>query len=151
MTPESIARVQASYAALSRGPLGLSERFYREMFGAAPHLRALFPADLSVLQGHFESAISLVVRNLSEMDALADSLRDLGAQHVRWRTTPDDYLVAREALVTAVRAHSPTWGPELEQDWRRAITAIIVAMLQGAAVAVAVAAERIAGDVDPGD
>ena len=147
MTPESIARVQASYGALTRQPLAVSARFYEELFGAAPHLRPFFPADLTALQRHFESALALIMRNLSEMDAMRDALRDLGAQHVRWRAVADDYLVAREALVTAIRVHSPAWDETLERDWRRAVTAIIVTMLQGAAVATAVAAEEIAEDV----
>jgi hemoglobin-like flavoprotein len=143
MTSESIARVQASYAQLASDLRAVSTRFYQEMFGAAPALRPLFPADLTSLQGHFESALSLVVRNLHEIDALQQALRDLGAQHVHWGARPGDYLVAREALVTAVRAGSTHWDATLEADWRRAITDIVVPMLQGAAVETALAAERL--------
>ena len=146
MTPESIARVQASYAHLTRDLRSLSTRFYQEMFGAAPALRPLFPADLTSLQGHFESALSLVVRNLHEMGALQQALRDLGAQHVQWGARPGDYLVARDALVTALKANSPQWDTTLEADWRRAITDIVIPMLQGAAVEHAVAAERLAAE-----
>jgi hemoglobin-like flavoprotein len=144
MTLESIARVQASYAHVSRDLRAVSTRFYQEMFGAAPALRPLFPADLTSLQGHFESALSLVVRNLHDMSALEQPLRDLGAQHVHWGARPGDYLVAREALVAAVRSVSPQWDASLEGDWRRAITDIVVPMLQGAAVETALAAEKLA-------
>jgi hemoglobin-like flavoprotein len=148
MTSESIARVQASYAQLASDLRAVSTRFYQEMFGAAPALRPLFPADLTSLQGHFESALSLVVRNLHEIDALQQALRDLGAQHVHWGARPSDYLVAREALVAAVRAGSTHWDATLEADWRRAITDIVVPMLQGAAVETALAAERLsAGNI----
>jgi len=149
MTPESIARVQASYAHLTRDLRSLSTRFYQEMFGVSPTLRPLFPADLTSLQGHFESALSLVVRNLHEMGALQQALRDLGAQHVHWGARPGDYLVAREALVTALKASSPQWDTTLEADWRRAITDIVIPMLQGAAVEHAVAAERLAAEDAP--
>jgi hemoglobin-like flavoprotein len=144
MTPESIARVQASYELLTGDLRAVSTRFYQEMFGAAPGLRPLFPADLTSLQGHFESALSLVVRNLHEMTALQQPLRDLGAQHVHWGARPGDYLVARDALVAALRAGSPRWDATLEADWRRAITDIVIPMLQGAAVETALAAERLA-------
>jgi hemoglobin-like flavoprotein len=144
MTPESIARVQASYQHLARDLRAVSTRFYQEMFGAAPALRPLFPADLTSLQGHFESALSLVVRNLHEMTALQQALRDLGAQHVHWGARPGDYLVARDALVAALKANSPAWDATLEGDWRRAITDIVIPMLQGAAVETALAAERLA-------
>ena len=143
MTPDAIARVKASYDTLARDALALSSRFYEEMFHASPKLRPLFPADLSALQGHFEAALSLVVRNLHEMSALAQPLRDLGAAHIAWGARPDDYLVAREALIAAIRSRSAAWDETLERDWRAAITAIIVPMLEGAAVETAVAAERL--------
>jgi hemoglobin-like flavoprotein len=144
MTPEAIARVQASYDALAGDAPAMSERFYLELFNADPTLRPLFPADLSTLRNHFEAALALIVRNLHEMEALADSLRELGAQHVGWRARPDDYVTARTALVAAVRSVAPQWSEELERDWRAAVTAIVVRMLQGAAVETAIAAERIA-------
>ena len=54
------------------------------LFTDAPALRPLFPADMTALQGHFEAALALVIRNLEDMAVLEDSLRDLGAQHVGW-------------------------------------------------------------------
>jgi hemoglobin-like flavoprotein len=149
MSPESIARVQASYAHLTRDLRALSTRFYQEMFDAAPALRPLFPADLTSLQGHFESALALVVRNLHEMGALQQALRDLGAQHVHWGARPGDYLIAREALVSALRANAPQWDATLEADWRRAVTDIVIPMLEGAAVEHALAAEKLASENTP--
>jgi len=90
------------------------------------------------------SAATLVVRNLHEMEALQQALRDLGAQHVRWGARPSDYLVARDALVAALRAGYPQWDATLEADWRQAITDIVIPMLQGAAVETALAAEKLA-------
>ena len=146
MTPEAIERVRNSHAALPAEGRQLSARFYQELFAAAPRLRPLFPTDLTNLQGHFESALALVVRNLSEVGGLQDALRDLGAQHVHWGARPEDYVTAREALVTAIGALSPAWTAQLEQDWRDAVTAIVVPMLEGAAVYTATEAERLAGE-----
>jgi hypothetical protein len=42
---------------------------------------------------------------------------------------------------------SASWTDELDADWRRAITAIAVPMLQGAAVHTAVVAEQIAENI----
>ena len=88
-----------------------------------------------------------MIRNLDEVRALRESLRELGAQHVHWGTRPEDYVSAREALIAAVRALAPAWNETLEQHWRAAITAIIVPMLEGAAVDTAVWAERLAAGV----
>ena len=146
MTPEAIVRVKSSYGAVAARPRQLAARFYMELFAVAPNLRPLFPADLTLLQGHFEAAIALVVRNLDDMPVLYESLRDLGAQHVHWGARPEDYVTAREALVGSIGSLSPAWDDTLERHWRAAITAIVVPMLEGAAVHTAMAAERLAAE-----
>jgi len=143
MTPEGIRLVKASYASVAAEPRRLASRFYHELFTAAPNLRRLFPDDLTSLQGHFEAALALVVRNLDEMGALRDSLRDLGAQHVHWGARPEDYVTARESLIAATRWLSSDWNAAIERHWRSAITSIIVPMIEGAAVHTALAAERL--------
>lgn len=148
MTPDAIDQLKASYAGVAGTPRQLASRFYEELFAVAPNLRRLFPDDLFSLQGHFEAALALVIRNLDEMSALAESLRDLGAQHVHWGARPEDYITARESLIAAIRSLSPAWTNSLERDWRAAITAIVVPMLEGAAVHTALAAERLRGEGD---
>lgn len=147
MTPERIERLKSSFSEVSAQPRLLAARFYKELFAAAPALRPLFPADMTSLQGHFEAALALVIRNLEDMAVLQDSLRDLGAQHVQWGAKPEDYFIVRDALVRAIHEVSASWTEELEEDWRRAITAIAVPMLQGAAVHTAVVAEQIADSI----
>ena len=143
MTSEGIRLVKASYVNVAAEPRRLASRFYQELFTAAPNLRRLFPEDLTSLQGHFEAALALVVRNLDEVDALRESLRDLGAQHVHWGARPEDYVTARESLIAAVRWLSANWDPAIERHWRSAITAIVVPMIEGAAVHTALVAERL--------
>lgn len=146
MTPEAIERVKQSYATLPAGGRLLSARFYEKLFAASPRLRALFPSDLTSLQGHFEAALALVVRNLGEVGGLQEALRDLGAQHVTWGARPDDYAIARDALVGAIGSLAPGWDADLQRHWHDAITAIVVPMLEGAAVHTAMVAERLAAD-----
>lgn len=147
MTSESIDRLRRSFSEVSAQPRALAARFYQELFATAPNLRTLFPADMTSLQGHFEAALALVIKNLEDMAVLQDSLRDLGAQHVQWGARPEDYFVVRDAIVRAIRATSLSWTDELDADWRQAITAIAVPMLQGAAVHTAVVAEQLADGV----
>lgn len=146
MTPESIARLKSSLSAVSAQPRALAARFYERLFAATPDLRPLFPADMTSLEGHFEAALALVIRNLDDMAALQEPLRDLGVQHVHWGAKPEDYALVRDALVGAIKASSSEWNEALEADWRHAITAIAVPMLQGAAVHTAVVAERMADE-----
>jgi hemoglobin-like flavoprotein len=148
MTPDAVELVKASYAGLSVQPGQLAARFYEELFASAPNLRRLFPADLTALQGHFDAALALIVRNLDEMTVIREALRDLGAQHVHWGARPEDYITARDALVTAIGALSPAWDPSLEQHWRTAVTAILVPMLEGAALHTAIAALRLSDEIE---
>ena len=143
MTSDAIARIRSNFAEISVEPRALAARFYTELFAAAPQLRGLFPMDLTSLQGHFEAALALVIRNLEEMRTLEQPLRDLGAQHVRWGAKPEDYVLVREALIRAIRLSSSSWTDIVEKDWRSAITAIAVPMLQGAAVHTAMIAEQL--------
>jgi hemoglobin-like flavoprotein len=147
MTPERLARLRHSFSEVSAQPRALAARFYDELFTAAPALRQLFPANMTSLQGHFEAALALVIRNLEDVTALHDSLRDLGAQHVHWGAKPEDYFLVRDALIRAIRSATASWSDELEDDWKRAITAIAVPMLQGAAVQTAVVAEEMSDDL----
>src|SRR4029453_17946746 len=146
MTPETIALIKSSYAAVTAKPRQLAARFYHELFAVAPNLGPSFPSDLTLLQGHFEAAIALVVRNLDEMSALRESLRDLGAQHVHWGARPEDYMTARDALIAAIRSLSPAWDDALERHWRAATPAIIVPMLEGVQVHTAMMAESLADE-----
>ena len=63
---------------------------------------------------------------------------------MRWGAKPEDYVLVREALIRAIRQSSAAWTDAIEADWRRAITAIAVPMLQGAAVHTAMVAEQLA-------
>ena len=150
MTPDAVEQVKQSYARLTATERQLSAGFYERMFAAAPNLRRLFPANLTVLQGHFEAALALVIHNLNEVDTLKGALRDLGAQHVHWGARPEDYLTARDALVGAIGSLSPDWSPVLEAHWRAAVTAIIVPLIEGAAVYHALEAERIGDSSEAG-
>jgi hemoglobin-like flavoprotein len=147
MTPESIARIRTSFAEVTAQPRALASRFYAALFAEAPRLRPLFPPDLPSLQDHFEAALALVVRNMEEMAAIEESLRELGAQHARWGARPEDYILVREMIIRAIRESSTAWTETLEGDWRRAITGIAVPMLQGAAVHTAIVAEQLADEM----
>lgn len=144
MIRESIARVQRSHDALSARAVDLSSRFYDRLFASDPSLRRLFPDDLTRQRAHFDAALALVVRNLDDVDVISASLRDLGAQHVKWGAQPHHYFAVQDALVAALEELSgDDWSAALEQDWRDTIGTVASFMLQGAAIETATAAEAI--------
>ena len=142
MTPEAIARLRRASRRSQREPRALAARFYQELFTAAPSLRPLFPADLTSLQGHFEAALALVFATSKRCGrcrsrcAISARSTCTGARSPRTTCRPRG-ADSRHPRLSAAGATT------LEADWRRAITAIAVPMLQGAAVHTAMVAERL--------
>jgi hemoglobin-like flavoprotein len=144
---DSIDRLQEHFQALHVHRL--TQRFYQILFEREPQLRELFPQDLSGLYGHFAESLKLVVDNLGRISAVDEHLRHLGVQHMYWGAQPHHYVAARDALIEALRIESgATWDAHLCADWRSGIAAIIVPMLQGAAMHTAEIAQALTEDRD---
>ena len=133
MKTEAIQRVQEHFERLPKN--GLGERFYRNLFATAPDLGPLFPASLTALQAHFEQLLTVVIGQLGRVTSADPMLQHLGARHLAYGAQPQHYPLVREVLLRTLREHSDDeWTAALEDDWRRAISAIMVPMLRGAAV-----------------
>jgi len=134
MTSESIERIRASFALLAPQLDRLTESFYERLFAARPEVRALFRADMKSQRQHFAAALSLIVRNLTMLDALEGSFIQLGADHARARVRPEHYPVVRDAILASMAealAITGAWTPELADDWRQLIERIATHMLRG--------------------
>src|SRR5687768_7421129 len=106
VTAQSIIRVQNHSEGLMDSQAKVAEAFYTLLFEAEPGLARLFPADLEAQYRHFEETLAVVVRSLGTFTAIDSTLRELGARHLRWGAQPQHYLVARTAIIEALRAHS---------------------------------------------
>jgi hemoglobin-like flavoprotein len=145
MTNEHRALVRQSYDQLSSRLDAIGRTFYERLFAADPGLRELFPSDLRRQQLHFEAGLALILRNIEAFDVIEPALMALGADHAAFGARPGDYVLARRALLDALRTHAdPSWTPETARAWGSAITAILVSMLRGAAASTAIAAEQLA-------
>ena len=82
MTPERIVRLRSSFNEISARPRALASRFYEELFATTPSLRALFPPDMTSLQGHFEAALALVIT--ATCSAMLATGEWIGAKHERY-------------------------------------------------------------------
>jgi nitric oxide dioxygenase len=141
---DAIDRLKVSFEQLSPSLGAVSATFYDRLFEVAPEVRRLFAPDMTRQRGHFEAALALLLRNITLIDVLGPSLMALGAEHVAYGTRPEHYDVARECLIFALGRHAgENWTPEIEGDWRDAITAVMQPMLRGAAMATAGASDRI--------
>jgi hemoglobin-like flavoprotein len=132
MTHEAIVRVQRSYLLLaSQHPL--APIFYARLFVRSPATRALFPANMTAQHAHFNVALAMIVRNLEDLDALEEPLRDLGTRHVLYGVRGEDYVLFRSTLLEVLaECAGDSWSPGLREDWWEALTSVITLMLRGA-------------------
>ena len=120
--------VQESFATIAPIADDAAALFYRRLFELDPSLKALFRGDMTEQRKKLMQMLTAAVKGLDRLDQFVP-------------------VVQRDALVAAIGAQSPERTDSLEAAWREAVTAIIVPMLQGAAVHTAMVAEQIAIDM----
>lgn len=79
------------------------------------------------------AALVLVVDNLRDPDKLQETLKGLGARHVKYGTLPEHYPLVGNALLTTFEQYlKADWTAEVKQAWVDAYGAITALMLEGA-------------------
>lgn len=140
----SFKRIQDHHATLAGRMDEVSRVFYARLFAQHPEVRGLFPSDMTKLTGHLAAAMSLIVRNLRNFDALERPLMELGAQHHGFGAKPEHYPVVCVTLVEALREVSgPAWNAQLELDWTELWDRVAQLMIRGAAAGAAAPDGRV--------
>jgi len=133
MNQDWAERILRSYESLLPHMSDLTRAFYDRLFEVRPDTRALFRIDMELQRQHLAALLAVIVRNLRMLDAIEDSLRELGAQHARVGVRPEHYPVVRDAMLHAFARTVPqAWNSSLEADWRRLLEIISNQMLAGA-------------------
>lgn len=132
MTDDSPSRIEQSFGRLApRGP-ELVDRFFAALFARAPHVRALFPPNITAPKQKFLSALSLVVKNLRRPDALREPLVEMGRRHVGYGAEPAHYPLFRDTLVEVMsELAGDDWTGQLTSDWTSALNCVVAVMLEG--------------------
>jgi len=131
MTAATLARIRQSYDRLLPRMPEVTAQFYARLFDARPATRALFTRDLQHQGRHLTAALTLIVRNLSMLDALEPALHDLGAHHQSLGVRCDDYPAVRDAMLAALAdVAGPSWTPDLADDWTHLLQLICNHMLR---------------------
>jgi hemoglobin-like flavoprotein len=79
------------------------------------------------------SSLVFVVENLRNPEALTETLKGLGARHIKYGALPEHYpLVGNALLSTFGDFLQSDWTPEVQQAWVEAYGAITGLMLEGA-------------------
>ena len=135
MTPEQIALVKSSMAALSGGD-DVVRCFYDRLFELAPETRALFPESLDAQRVSFLATLRELVDSLDELPDLALQGRALGARHRGYGVRAAHYRAVRTALIEALSASlGDAFTDEHAEAWRQAYDLMAEVMQQGASAA----------------
>ena len=133
MTPESIDRIETSFAALRSKATVLTGAFYEHLFAAHPGVRPLFPADLKEQRMKLAQSLVAVVDNIRDLSAVVPALHELGARHVDYGTEPAHYGAVRDSFLAAMAdVAGDQWNDTLHEDLTAAINLVAGVMLQGA-------------------
>ena len=107
--------------------------FYDRLFAAAPHLRALFGADLDKQARKLGALLSELVDAADPMATYGPALVDLGRAHRGYGVRTEHYDLVGTALLAALASNVHGWTDEMEAAWAAIFTAVAATMLQGAA------------------
>lgn len=137
MRKESLDRVRGSVDLLLPRAADVTRRFYERLFCVAPETRALFKIDMTVQRHHFAAALSMILKNLTLLDVLADPLRQLGRHHAAAGVRPQHYPVVRDAILFAMgQTLDGAWTDDLAADWHDLLDAISAIMMSGGTEAI---------------
>jgi hemoglobin-like flavoprotein len=121
-TPEAMAIVRSTAAAVADRPAALAERFYYHLFDLAPAVRDMFPQDMTAQNDRLSRALFDAIRALVDPDRHAArmeaNLHKLGLHHARrYGVQPEHYPFVGHALVRAVNDVSGDWSAAASSAW----------------------------------
>ena len=113
----------------ARGP-AIASTFYRRLFERAPHLRGMFPQDMSAQERKLIDSLAMVVQFIREPAKVMSNLRQLGERHAKYGAKAEHYPIVCAMLVQAMGEESgPTWSSQLAQEWAQALELVSQTMM----------------------
>ncbi len=126
--------LEQSFGRVKPNAAEFAASFYDNLFTAYPEAKPLFAnTDMKKQQQMLVAALVLVVDNLRDPHKLQETLKGLGARHVKYGTLPEHYPLVGNALLTTFEQYlKADWTAEVKQAWVEAYGAITALMLEGA-------------------
>jgi hemoglobin-like flavoprotein len=133
LTNEQIETLRTSFRALAARGDEMAGQFYLRLFARQPSLRAVLPRDEWQRNRDLLTGLGMVVKNLHRLGAVEHLLMEFGAKAARAGVTPQQYGVARESMLDAMRGVAGSaWTEELEEGWGTALNTAASVVLLGA-------------------
>ena len=133
MNQNQIALVQSSFEHVRPIAETAAEIFYNQLFTLDPALRPMFKGDMATQGRMLMSVLNSAVAGLSDLDALAPVLRNLGARHVNYGVQDEHYVAVGTALLTTLSAGlGDKFTDEVREAWTAAYGLLADVMQFGA-------------------
>ncbi|MEV8631142.1 globin domain-containing protein [Streptosporangium sp. NPDC051023] len=129
----NIGLIRHSWLLVAPAAEKVSMHFYGKLFSDYPQVRDLFPPAMDLQRDRLLKALTQVVLNLENGDALGDYLGQLARDHRKYGVRPEHYPAVGRCLVAAMRANAGgAWLPVYDEAWTTAYNYIAEVMIQAA-------------------
>ena len=124
--------VQDSFKAVIPIQEQAADLFYGRLFELDPSLRSMFKGDITEQGRKLMKTLATVVRGLGNADEILPVIRDLGARHVKYGVTDDQYDTVGAALLwTLEQGLGEAFTSDVMNAWVEAYTLISNTMIEG--------------------
>jgi methyl-accepting chemotaxis protein len=127
-----IELVEESFATLAPQGEELVSRFYEQLFEQNPKLAPLFD-NVSVVgqQKKLLASLVLLVQNLNKPEMLKDYLLGLGARHMHYGVSLEQYQMFTDSLLAVMsEMMGKKWTAQVNDAWRNTLNNVTTIMLE---------------------
>lgn len=129
MTPETIQRIQSSWALVRPVAKDAMDFFFDSLFARDPALKPLFKSDIEKHKIAFQSTLGMAIAKLDQPETLIPVLENLGARHTGYGVQKTDYETAGFVLIDTLSVHLGTdFDAETEAAWVELLTLVAATM-----------------------
>src|SRR6266852_1316362 len=98
MTPDQVKLVQQSFTKVAPIADQAAVMFYDRLFEVAPHVKSMFPGDLTEQRKKLIATLSVVVTGLGNLETMLPAASALATRHVSYGAKAEPYPVVRAPL-----------------------------------------------------
>src|SRR5579872_3357688 len=121
MTPDQVRLVQQSFSRVVPISDQAATIFYGRLFELAPHVKAMFPADISEQKKKLMATLGVVVNGLGDLSSVLPAASALAKRHVAYGAKPEHYPVVGSALLwTLEKGLGQGWTSDVAAAWTAA-------------------------------
>ncbi|MFC5068343.1 globin family protein [Flaviflagellibacter deserti] len=136
MDDRHIALVQESFRKVAPISDVAADLFYGRLFEAAPHLRGLFPEDMSEQKRKLMMMLATAVNGLTKLETIAPAVAALAVRHNDYGVKPEHYEPVGASLIwTLEQGLGDGFTPDVREAWVETYTFLAGFMKDAAASA----------------